>query len=177
MSTLLQSLGIAADSVLVDRVLHEIRHASAGAGREGQAAAAQARPADNLATKCCCRCLCNSDRSLDADETQAVVGSAEDSNRTRLAPRLPAASADSRGRVPGLLEEVLGDFEGELDDFRPALPAATSPLRSPEALLAKLRAVRLKRGLGIAELQALGDVNGDGRLTAVELGKVFAAAS
>ncbi|CAE7224940.1 Calm4 [Symbiodinium sp. CCMP2592] len=34
---------------------------------------------------------------------------------------------------------------------------------------------QLKRGLGIAELQALGDVNGDGRLTAVELGKVFAA--
>ena len=71
---------------------------------------------------------------------------------------------------------MLGDFQGELDDFRP-VPAATSPLRSPEALLAKLRAVRLKRGLGIAELQALGDVNGDGRLTAVELGKVFAAAS
>ena len=43
-------------------------------------------------------------------------------------------------------------------------------------MLARLRSIRLRRRLGIADFQKLGDVSGDGRLTCAELGKVLRTA-
>ena len=108
--------------------------------------------------------------------TKNLLGEQAESDAPRnvhLAPRA-CPSSESRGRVPGVLEEVLGDFGGEL---QLPTPSAKLPLRSPEAVLAKLRSARLKRRLGIADLQSLGDVSGDGRLTCAELGKVLKKAT
>ncbi|CAJ1360947.1 unnamed protein product [Effrenium voratum] len=84
-----------------------------------------------------------------------------------------AALHGQSGYLPDVLQEIMTDFGQQ--DLRASRSGTLAPgPRLPDEVLARLRRLRLQRGLRIADVQALGDLNRDNKLTVAELRHLLA---